>query len=171
MTDKHNICIGTVIGPHGVHGAVRVRVHSEDAGALKKYKALNDLDGNKYLIKKLRIVKGQSAVVKFDGLANRSQAEEIAGLELYIQHEQLPDLREDEFYVTDLVGLKVKTRSGQVIDEILTVENHGAGDFITLVSDTKNCIPFTNEAIPEVHLRDGYVVVEDGFVEDCLPGN
>lgn len=160
-----DICIGTITGAHGVHGAVRIRVYSDDAECLLNYKKLKDHEGRLFTVKKLRIHKGQIAIVKFNEVGNRTQAEELSQAELFINRSQMPDLELDEFYITDLIGLKVKSSKGVELGTIKSVENNGAGDFLTL-AEKPTTIPFTHEAVPEVYVKEGYVVIdEDALLE------
>lgn len=162
---KNDICIGTIIGAHGVHGAVRVRVYSDNPDCLLKYKNLKDAQGRLFHIKKLHVLKDQISVVKFDGVQDCNEAEELKGIDLFISRDQFVDLEPDVFYIADLVGLKVKTTAGKIIGEVQAVENHGAGDFLTIFPNVKDCIPFTHEAVPEVNFSEGYIIIDERYID------
>src|SRR3546814_7057161 len=71
----------------------------------------------------------------------------------------------DLFYYTDLVGLKVATTAGQDLGEISAVHNYGAGDMLEVktASGRSAMVPFTDDAVPEVDIAGGRVVVEPAF--------
>ncbi len=164
MKSKNEVCIGKIVGAHGVHGAVRVHVFSDDPECLLRYKKLKDIHGNLYAVKKMRMLKGSLVVAKFDGISDRSQAEAFRGVELFVDRDQMPNLSEDEFYINDLVGLKVRNLKGEEVGFVKAVENHGAGDFLTIDPFLKVCVPFTLKAIPEVHIREGYIVLDEQYL-------
>ncbi|MBP6985122.1 MAG: 16S rRNA processing protein RimM [Alphaproteobacteria bacterium] len=162
--ETQDICIGKIIGAHGVHGAVRVHVFSDDPESLFRYKKLKDAQGHLFTAKKMRMQKGSVVIVRFDGVSDRNMAEALRGLELFVGRDQMPSLTEDEFYINDLVGLKVQNLKGEWIGKVKAVENHGAGDFLSIEPFLKVCVPFTKAAIPEVYIRQGYLVLDESFL-------
>lgn len=163
--ESQNILIAKIVGPHGVHGSVRVLVYSDNPEGLQNYKPIRDKNDSVYTIKKLRLQKGEVVIVKFDEIRNRNEAEAARGIELYVSREQMPNLEEDEFYITDLVGLKVRSLSGEEIGVVKAVENHGAGDFLSIDTHPKISVPFTRAAVPEVHIKQGYIVMDESFLD------
>lgn len=167
MTSKDELCIGTITGAHGVHGAVRIRVYSDDVESILKYKTLKTSTGDIFTVKKLRLHKDNIVIVKFDEISNRNAAEEVSGVELFINRSQLPELDQEEFYINDLIGLRVRTSNGNEVGTIKTVENYGAGYFLTLHERPKASIPFTHVAVPEIHIKEGYIIIdEQALVEE-----
>jgi 16S rRNA processing protein RimM len=164
IKNKENICIGKIVGAHGVHGSVRVHVFSDDPECLLRYKHIIDSLGRSFKVKKMRPQKGNVVIVKFDGFQDRNQAEAARGIELFIDRDQMPKLTEDEFYINDLVGLKVRSLKGEVIGFVKAVENHGAGDFLTIDPFLKVCVPFTHKVIPEIHVSQGYIVLDEQYL-------
>lgn len=158
------ICIAKIVGPHGVHGSVRVLVFSDDPMGLANYKNLKDKNGKDFGIKKIRLLKGEVLVVKFDEIQDRTEAEAARGIELFVSREEMPDLDEDEFYINDLVALSVRSTKGDVLGVVKAVENHGAGYFLTLDTYPKISVPFTKEAVPELHIHEGYIVMNESFL-------
>lgn len=158
---KSDICIGTISGAHGVHGAVRVRVYSDDPEGLLRYKKLKDQEGRLFTVKKLRIQKGHTAIVKFEDISDRNEAEGLSNRNLYISRAQMPELENDEFYITDLIDLEVRTLTGEVKGFVVRVENNGAGDYLILSHEPNATLPFTHEAVPEVHVLEGYIVIDE----------
>ena len=57
-------------------------------------------------------VHGKGIVAQLKGCNERDQAAALVQAEIAVPREQLPDLQSDEFYWTDLEGLKVQTTAG-----------------------------------------------------------
>ncbi|MEW6634380.1 MAG: PRC-barrel domain-containing protein, partial [Pseudomonadota bacterium] len=81
------------------------------------------------------------------------------------------DGEEDEFYHADLIGLEIRDDKGAAIGRIVAVHNFGGGDIldVTLAGRKGVLIPFTQAAVPEVSIAEGFVRVDPvaaGLVED-----
>ncbi|MEM7169909.1 MAG: ribosome maturation factor RimM, partial [Pseudomonadota bacterium] len=98
-------------------------------------------------------------LAKVDGVTNRDQAEMLKGLELYVERDALPEPEEEEFYYSDLIGLQVLDGEGQSLGVVRSVQNHGAGDFLEVVSEASGdlLLPFTKMVVPEVDIAAGQI--------------
>jgi 16S rRNA processing protein RimM len=155
------IQVGRVAGAFGVRGEVRITSFTADPVALVDYKDLRREDGSPGLtLTSGRAVKG-GVIVRAKEVETREQAEALRGLKLYISRDRLPDPEEDEFYVTDLIGLKVETADGEALGSVKAVQDFGAGDLLEIAPPEGGAtwyLPFTREAVPEVRIADGVVV-------------
>ena len=100
-------------------------------------------------------------VVRAKEVATREQAEALRGLKLFIDRAALPAPDEDEFYVTDLIGLAVVTPDGAKLGTIRSVQDFGAGDLLEVLPPDGGAtwyLPFTREAVPEVRIGEGVIV-------------
>jgi 16S rRNA processing protein RimM len=90
----------------------------------------------------------------------RDQAEALRGLKLYIARADLPEPDDDEFYVTDLIGLAVVSPDGEPLGKVKAVQDFGAGDLLEVQPEHGATwyLPFTREAVPEVRIDAGEVV-------------
>ena len=159
MTDQL-ILVGRVAGAFGVRGEVRITSFTAEPAALLDYKTLQREDGSTGLtLTSGRPAKG-GVVARATEIETREQAEALRGLKLYIARDSLPEPEEDEFYVTDLIGVEAVTPEGEVLGRVKTVHDFGAGDLLEIQPETGASwwLPFTKEAVPEVHLREGRIV-------------
>ena len=94
-------------------------------------------------------------------VATREEAEALRGLALYVPRDLLPPPDEDEFYLADLIGLAAVSPTGEPVGRIKSVQNFGAGDLLEIAPETGATwyLPFTLEAVPEVKIGEGVVVV------------
>ena len=155
------IQVGRVAGAFGVRGEVRITSFTADPVALVDYKDLKREDGSLGLtLTSGRAVKG-GVIVRAKEVETREEAEALRGLKLYISRDRLPEPEEDEFYVTDLIGLKVETAGGEALGLVKAVQDFGAGDLLEIAPAEGGAtwyLPFTREAVPEVRIADGVVV-------------
>jgi 16S rRNA processing protein RimM len=160
------ILVGVVGAPHGVKGELRLKSFTADPLAIADYGPLTDSAGGTLLLTKVRLLKDDMLVVKFDGINDRDQAAKLTRRELYVLRSQLPPPDEDEFYFSDLIGLHAKTVAGDAFGTVVAVENFGAGDLIEIEQADKSrvLLPFTKAVVPHVDLA-GRVVTIDPPVE------
>jgi 16S rRNA processing protein RimM len=154
------ILVGRVAGAFGVKGEVRVTAYTAEPLALLDYKALRREDGSPGLtLTSGRAAKG-GIVARAAEVETREQAEALRGLRLYVPRDVLPAPDDDEFYVTDLIGLAVETPAGEPLGRIKAVQDFGAGDLLEIQppEGASWYLPFTREAVPDVRLAEGKVV-------------
>ena len=158
---ERRIALAAVAGAHGVRGEVRLKLFSEKAENLARHQNLIVGGAARRL---LSIREGSNtAVARFEGIADRAAAEAIRGALVEVERSDLPPLEEGEYYHADLVGVAAVDQSGTAIGTILGVDNYGAGDLleIELEDGKRSLIPF-RQGIAD--LADGKVVVDPEFL-------
>jgi 16S rRNA processing protein RimM len=151
------ILVGRIAGAFGVRGEVRVTSFTADPMALAGYRDLRRADGAPApALSAARPVKG-GLVARASGVETREQAEALRGLKLHVLRDDLPPPEDDEFYLADLVGLRVETAEGQVLGAVRGVQDFGAGDLLEVKPEggPSFWLPFTREAVPEVDIAGG----------------
>ena len=157
------ICLGVMVGAHGVRGLVKVKAFTEVPEDVAAYGAVSDEGGKRRWT--LEIAGRAKGVVlaRVAGVSDRDQAQALHGTRLYVERSALPALEEEEvFYHADLVGLRVEDTTGQALGQVQAVENYGAGDLLEIVDaeGRSQMLPFTRAAVPEVDLAGGRLVVQ-----------
>jgi 16S rRNA processing protein RimM len=157
------VCVGRVGAPQGIRGEVRLQSFTADPVAIAAYGALRSKDGKQSLeIESLR--PGPNGLVaRFKGVCDRTAAEQLRNLELYVSRERLPQPGADEFYHADLIGLKAVTKTGGEFGTVVAVHNFGAGDVLELRpagGSSTLMLPFTASTVPVVDIAAGRMIVE-----------
>ena len=156
------IIIAEITSPHGTKGEVNIVTFTSKPGNIKKYKPIYTEDGTVIEIAQLSVRKNK-AVAKLKGIDNRDDAQKLKAKKLLVSRDTLPDnTQKDEFYVSDLIGLKTINQDGEVSGEIISVHNFGAGDIIE-IKQTKDketlFVSFNSKNVPEVNVEEGTAVV------------
>ena len=169
MPDLQNLVfVGVVTGSRGLKGELRVKAFTADPQALFDYGPLTDERGQATY--KGRITgegKGQ-LLVRMDGINDRTQADAVKGLKLYVTRDALPEPEEDEYYYSDLIGLRADLVDGTELGVIRWVLEAGAGASLEVETETDTVmVPFTKAAVPVVDIKGGRVVVDppDGLFD------
>ena len=167
--------LGVVIGAQGLKGEVKVKTFTETPEALAAYGPLHTKDGREIRVTYLRETK-DGAVVQLHGVNDRSSAEAMKGTELFVSRDALPETDAEEFYHTDLVGLRAEDTEGRAIGTVRGVHNFGAGDVIEIMRENGDDVflSFTREVAREIDIKGGRIVIaepqdieaeKEGFVE------
>jgi 16S rRNA processing protein RimM len=161
---KGRVLLGVVAAPHGVRGLVRIKSFTEDPMAIGAYGPLSDESGKKqYRVEALSAVKG-AVLARIEGVADRTAAEALRGLRLYVERSALPATGEREWYEADLIGLAAVGRDGRDWGKVLAFHDFGAGRTMEVsggeASRSPVMLPFTDAAVPEIDVEGGKVVVD-----------
>ncbi len=161
MSTSPLVCIGVITSAHGVRGQVKVHSYTEDPETLFSFGSLFNKNGSKsYTLTPQGGGNDAVFIASIKGINNRNEAEKLHGTELYISRDLLPDTEEEEFYYTDLIGLKVVQNDGNVFGTVKAIQNYGADDIIeiTLADSTKTTLlPFTKAIFPDIRLSEGII--------------
>ena len=162
MAGGARICLGQIGAAHGVRGEVRLYSFTAEPEAIAGYGPLETEDGRVVQIESLRHAKDHF-VGKLAGIDDRSAAEQLTNVKLYVLRERLPAPDQpDEFYHADLIGLTAVDRAGEKLGTVVALHNFGAGDLIEVRptdGHTTQLLPFDEATVPVVDLAAGRLVV------------
>ena len=163
MSADNLIIVGAIAGAFGTRGEVRLKSFCAVPEDIGTYGTLFSEDGSKeYEITITRPVKNGFAA-KVKGVRFKDQADALRGVSLHVSRETLPNLPDDEFYHSDLIGLEVFDTGGVKLGRFKSILDHGAGDILEVTGPGLKqpaLLPFTKSAIPTVDLTSGRVVAD-----------
>lgn len=159
---KSDLILMAEIGPaHGIQGEFRLHSHTEPPENVLQY-ILRDTNGAVILTPTTAREHKGGLIIRAKEITDRTAAEKARGTKLYVLREELPDPEEDEFYITDLIGLEARDASGAVVGKVRGVDNFGAGDLLDVkpADGASFYVPFTQAHVPEVKLTEGFIIVD-----------
>jgi len=165
------VLVGAVAGAHGVRGLVRIKSFTDDPAAVAAYGPLSDEGGRRrFRLTVVGRIKG-GVIARIDGVADRTAAEALRGLRLYVPREALPAVEAGEYYRVDLIGLKAELADGTVFGRIVDVQNYGAGDVLEIErpDGATELLPFADRTVPVIDLAAGRVVVDPPVPVEVQP--
>jgi len=156
------ICVAQIGGAYGLRGEGRLKSFTADPMAVRDYGPLTTEDGSATLeLEAVRPAKGH-LIARFRGVGDRSTAERLVNVRLFVPRERLPAPAPDEFYHADLIGLSAVAADGTEIGIVVAIHDFGAGDILELqprAGGTTIMVPFTAEFVPRVEIASGRIVV------------
>jgi 16S rRNA processing protein RimM len=166
-------CVGVIVGAHGIHGNIKVKSFTADPTSIVSFNYLQSEDGLQRLtLEELRSTNEEKLIIKFKEVSSREEAQALRGMLLYIDRVNLPEIQlEDEFYYSNLLGLKVFLTDKSVLGTVVSVQDFGGGDLLEVEQSKpsqKVLLPFTRIAFPEVNIEEGYLQANTEAIESLL---
>jgi 16S rRNA processing protein RimM len=119
---------------------------------------LSDESGRKeYRVEPLSAARG-AVLARIEGVADRTAAEALRGLRLYVERSALPETGEREWYEADLIGLAAVGKDGRDWGKVIAFHDFGAGSMMEVSGGAM--LPFTDAVVPEIDVPGGKVVVD-----------
>ena len=162
MDQRDLICVGYILGAHGIKGWVRVFSNTSPRGNILNYEPwLIERGDDLRPIRFTGRLQGKHILARLDGIGDREGAEELAGCRLYIERSQLPALEHGDYYWSDLIGLEVKTLGDESLGVVEAMMETGANDVMVLRGDRERLIPFVlDDIVREIDLDRRRLVVD-----------
>ncbi len=155
--------MGIITSPHGVRGEVKVYPTTDDVRRFKRLKEIILDTGKERLnleIESVKFVK-QFAVLKFKGYDNINDVEKFRQKSLLVARENAVRLKRDEYFIADLMGLKVLDEEEQEIGVLRQVIETGANDVyvIDMKDGRELLLPAIRQCVLEVDVEAGFIKI------------
>ena len=154
MRDDQRVVVGRVGKSHGLDGSFVVEAASEEPERFA-VGAQVLVDGEPATIVAAKRARGRP-VIRLDRRVSRGAVLEVA-------RSSLAPPGEDEYYVFQLVGLRVEEEGGAVLGTVTDVSPGVANDVLEL--DSGLALPMVEDCVLRVDLAEGRVVVAPGFAD------
>jgi len=164
------VCVGRIAGAHGIRGWVRVTSYTDRPEDVAAYGPLSDDEGEREFVLEVTGMAKAHVLARIAGIADRTAAETLRGVRLFVPRDRLPAPEEDEFYHDDLIGMAVETVDGAALGRVVSVQRFGGGDALEVGQPRGRTVmvPFTRAAVPVVDMAAGLIRVDPpaGLLED-----
>ena len=126
--------VGAVTSTHGLAGEVKVFPTTDDPKRFKKLKQVLLDTGKDMLPLEVEHVKffKNMVILKFKGYDRIEDIMGFKGKNLYVTRENAVRLKKDEYFIADLIGMKVYTEDEAYLGELTEVITTGANDVYTV---------------------------------------
>ena len=155
------ICLGYISGVFGVRGEVKVFLHNPETDLFDLFQNFILMDGSEKRTPvelRIRSGAGKKIIGKIAGVDNRNSAEALVGKTILFPKESLPALPAGEWYHHQLLGLVVKTKSGENQGRIVEIIPGEVDIWVCENEDFRIFIPHTDDDVLSVNLESGIVI-------------
>ena len=168
---NNELRVGVIIKTHGIRGEVKVYPTTDSPQRFSEIDEVILRQGKtvKYLkIEKVSYFKNL-VILKFKGIDNINDIEPFIRAELFVSRDNAAELEEDEYYIGDLIGIRVIEDNGHELGTLKDVLETGAND-VYIVEKTDGgelLIPAIRECVLAVDLENETMTVHmlDGLAD------
>ena len=155
--------MGRITGLFGVRGWVKVYSYTQPREAVLNYDRW--LLGRKDSWQEATVAEGQrhgkTIIARLDGYVDRDQAAGLVGADIGVPREAMPETESDQYYWSDLEGLRVLHRDGTELGKLAYLLETGAHDVMVVQGEQERLIPFVlDKVVLGVDLDKGEIEVD-----------
>lgn len=167
--EKPTFPFGTIVGFHGLKGEVKVRPSTNSPDLLFEVEKVQTKETKHYHPIDLEITSiefdKKLFYLTFEGYDDRTSVEHLMGAELLTWEDQILELEEEEFWIKDLVGMKVLNERSEEIGEVVDIV-YGGNDLLEVrrPQDPPGktiLIPFVKSIVPTVDMEARKIVIAE----------
>lgn len=157
--------IGVITSPHGVRGEVNVFPTTDDPKRFKRLKEVILETGKEEKVVEIESVKffKQMVIIKLKGFDNKDEVERLRQCSLFVTRDKAVRLQKDEYFIADLMGLKVldADHADEEMGVLEDVISTGANDvYVIRMKDGRELLlPAIKQCVLEVDVEAGYLKV------------
>lgn len=155
--------VGVITSTHGVRGEVKVFPTTDDPERFKTLKHVLLDTGREKKPLEIQGVKffKQFVILKFKGLDNINDIEKYRQKSLYVTRKNAVRLQRDEYFIADLIGLKVQDEDGTELGTVKDVIETGANDVyeVEMEDGRSLLLPAIKQCILNVDVENGMMQV------------
>ena len=160
--------VGVISSTHGLKGEVKVFPTTDDVKRFRQLKEVLLGAGDKKPV--LQIGQGkffkQFVILKFKGIDDIEDVQKYKGKDLLVTRENAAELKKDEYFIADLIGVSVISDDNSLRGILKDVIQTGANDVYVIVLEDgrqlllpaiKECVLMVDldENIMKIHVLDG----------------
>ena len=155
--------VGIITSTHGVRGEVKVYPTTDDPRRFRRLKEVVLDTGREKLNLEIEGVKffKQFVILKFKGLDNINDIEKYRQKSLYVTRKNAVRLQRDEYFIADLIGLKVQDENGTELGTVKDVIETGANDVyeVEMADGRSLLLPAIKQCVLNVDVENGMMQV------------
>jgi len=162
--------VGIYTNTHGVKGEIKVFPTTDDLSRFKKLKEviMRTREGDITMKVAGTRMQKQMVLMRFAGIDNINDIEKYKGSGLFVHRKDAIPLKENEYFIADLIGLAVKNDEGKLLGKLTEVLQTGSNDvYVVKNAEREWLFPAIPECVQSVDVEAGEMIVHimDGLEE------
>ena len=161
MSNNVWVEIGSILGPHGINGQVKIKSFTEVPEGMFLYKNL--FIGNEQKPIKIKLVRKikHNLICTVENIKTRNEAETIRNLTLYVKRDEFPLLNDNEFYQRDLLNFEVFNLKRESFGFIISFNDFGGGQLVEVENLNKRFyLPIGKTFLKNINYQDREVILD-----------
>ena len=155
MIEIDKTLVGEFGSPVGLNGEIKVIMMTSTFEVFKNLKHYTNFNETiKWKFSKINF-RSSKCVVRLENYSSLEDVLKLKGQKIYSYKKYFPKIRENEYYVGDLIGCKFLIKKKNNVGKVIDIKNYGAGDMFEIKLNNKNyLIPFNKENIISIDLKN-----------------
>lgn len=154
------IVIGEIIKPHGIMGELKIAPLTE---RIERFEKLQNVyvgsEPKQRRIRGCRVING-FVYMFIDGVLTRNDAEKLRGLKLSVGREDAIPLKENEYFISDIIGCRIFDEEGNPLGTVKNVLKSGAADIFEAEGGDKSFMfPFV-DGLADIDVQKKRITVD-----------
>lgn len=157
------IPIGKIVKAHGLCGEVKVLLYNNDSKSLKSEVKICLKINEKFIFFEIEYVKNSNIkLVKFNDVNDRNNAELLNGKIIYLSRELFPDLKNNEYYLSDIIGFDINDEKGNSYGVVLDVVQLPTNNSILFNYNSKEVIiPIIDDFVELFDFENNVIIIKN----------
>ncbi len=155
--------VGIITSTHGVKGEVKVFPTTDDARRFKRLKEVIVRTNKEEVTLEVEGVKffKQFVILKFSGIDDINEVGKYRKATLWVPRKNAVRLSRNEYFVADLMGLRVLNEEEEEIGALRDVMETGANDVyvIDLKDGRELLLPAIKQCVLDVNVEEGFIKI------------
>lgn len=163
---KEDACfiIGKIVGVHGIRGNLKLYPYIESMSLLEAgetvFMGTPENEERKYAIRWAKPHQ-RAVLMALADVEDRDTAEKLVGMDVFMEKSRLPDLEDETYYWSDLIGLAVYTTDERYLGRIASIFRTGSNDvYVARDGKDETLIPALVSVVKAVDLENGTITVD-----------
>ena len=188
------VSIGKILKPTGLAGFNKFKRYTSSNVFFKKnrtvmvaaeevkWRRLNldglpteTLNNQTFYIFTIQDLNERSMSIRLETIKDRTDAEQLTNVELYVDRAMLPETREDEYYHVDLLECQAFNQDDIIVGTVADVFNYGGGDGLEIklnqyyarsrnINKATCTIGINKSSITNIDIRSKKIIIDDNFL-------
>ncbi len=161
MPKPRYLTIGRVLKPWGYRGELKIEIMTDFP---ERFASLTTVylgeDAKAFIVERARLT-GKSVRLKLKGIDTPEAGARLRDHLVQIPTEEAVALPKGQYYLYQLIGLRVKTTQGASLGEVVDILETGANDVYVVQNNGREVlIPAIEPVVKKVDLEQGELIIE-----------
>lgn len=173
MSKKEQLEVGKIVNTHGIKGGIKVVPYTDDPADFEIFNwvYIKKNDGvDKRTINRVQYQKN-NVILYLEGIGTIEEGEKHKNCVLLIDRDMAIPLPDNVYYISDLIGIEVRTEEGEKLGKICNVFPTGSNDVYVVKHATQKkeiLLPAIREVVKQIDIESGTMVINliEGLIEE-----
>ncbi len=158
---KKKFVVAQIVKPQGIKGEVKLKPLVSDPSELLDVEKVFISENSESALDVTKVWRYKDNVfMALDGITTRNEAETLRGKKLFIDADEVKELEEGVYYISDLVGCQVVDQDGNELGKVHEVLQLGAADVYVIKGEKNLMMPALKKVIKDTDIEAKKITVD-----------